>query len=157
MELLDFTVLDPEPVLLPQLPKPDWHPVPQYEDVVPHQPPLLQQLPKELPKQVYPLVPPHVASGVTFFVGVDTGAEDARVDEERMVDDAAFEDEAGLEVVPLPVHVPKAELQPVPQWSVDEPHHPYLRGSGQCILKKRNGVDTVNNNCHRMTPDMCSL
>lgn len=27
--LLDLTELDPEPVLLPQLPKPDWHPVPQ--------------------------------------------------------------------------------------------------------------------------------
>jgi hypothetical protein len=69
------TVLE-APLLLPQFPKPAWHPVPQYADVEPHQPLALQQLPKELPTQVYPLVPPQVASVVTLFVDVGTGAED---------------------------------------------------------------------------------
>jgi hypothetical protein len=49
-------------LLLPQFPKPGWQPVPQYAVVDPHQPALLQQLPKVLPKHVYLLVPPQVAS-----------------------------------------------------------------------------------------------
>ena len=38
-----------------------------------------QQLPNSLFKQVYWLVPPHVASVVTFFVSVEAGAEEERV------------------------------------------------------------------------------
>ena len=59
--VLVATVLDAA-LLLPQFPKPDWHPVPQYAVVEPHHPALLQQLPNSLPRQVYLLVPPHVAS-----------------------------------------------------------------------------------------------
>ena len=65
-----FTELDP-PVLLPQFPNPDWHPVPQYSVVEPHHPFALQQLPKELPRHVYPELPPHVASGETFFAAAE--------------------------------------------------------------------------------------
>lgn len=101
-------------------------------------------------------MPPHVASVDTFFVGVETGAEDARVEEERTVDEAAFEDEAGLEVVPLLVHVPNAELQPVPQWSVDEPHQPYLKRSIN-VWRRRTGKRTVNNNFRKMSPGTCIL
>lgn len=72
---------------------------------------------------MYPLVPPQVASGVTFLVGVDAGGEDDRVEDVRMVEDVRTveetrtddEEETRLEEVTLPVHVPKAELQPVPQ------------------------------------------
>lgn len=63
-------VLDDEGVLLPQFPKPDWHPVPQYGVVEPHHPAEEQQFPNELPKHVYPVVPPQLASGETFLVGV---------------------------------------------------------------------------------------
>jgi hypothetical protein len=70
--------------------------------VDPHQPFAEQQLPKLLPRQVYPVVPPQLASGETFFVGVEAGGEAARVD-------------VGFGVGPLPVHEPNFELQPVPQ------------------------------------------
>jgi hypothetical protein len=70
-------------------------------------------LPNELPKQVAPpLLEPQVASVDTFFVGVEDGAADVRVDEDAgLVDDFKV-------VGVLPVQVPKAELQPVPQWAV---------------------------------------
>jgi len=45
-------VEDPDPVLLPQFPKPAWHPVPQYADVEPHHPLALQQLPSAKPRHV---------------------------------------------------------------------------------------------------------
>lgn len=63
----------------PHVPKADWQPVPQYAEVEPHQPAELQQLPNVLPRQVYPFVPPHVASVVTFLVPVETGAEEVAV------------------------------------------------------------------------------
>lgn len=31
-----------------------------------------------------------------------------------------------FDVVEPPAHVPNAELQPVPQWAVEDPHHPYF-------------------------------
>ena len=49
---------------------------------------------------------------------VDTGTEVERMVVDNRID---VDDEAGLEVAPLPVHVPKAELQPVPQCAVVEP------------------------------------
>jgi len=52
-------------------------------------------------------VPPHVASGETFLVGVDAGGG-ACVDEVLTVTGVAFD-------VVLPVHVPNAELQLAPQ------------------------------------------
>ena len=64
-------------------------------------------------------MPPHVASGDTFFVGVETGGGATVVDEGRTVTEVAFD------VVVLPVHVPNAELQLAPQWSLELPHHPY--------------------------------
>jgi transposase InsO family protein len=76
---------------------------------VPHQPFAEQQLPKLLPRHVYPPAPPQLASGDTFFVGIEAGGEAARVDDVR----TAVED--GFEVAPLLAHVPNAELQPVPQ------------------------------------------
>jgi hypothetical protein len=60
--------------LAPQLPKPDWQPVPQYAEVEPQYPAGLQQFPNEDPKQVYPLAPPQVASGVTVLAPVAVGA-----------------------------------------------------------------------------------
>jgi hypothetical protein len=64
-------------------------------------------------------VPPHVASGDTFRVGVEEGGGATRVDEGRTVTEDV------LDVVPLPVQVPNAELQLAPQWSLELPHHPY--------------------------------
>lgn len=68
-------------------------------------------------------MPPHEASVVTFFVGVEAEAEEERVEEDGTAEDTRIDvaDEAGLEVAPLPVHVPNAELQPVPQCAVVEP------------------------------------
>jgi hypothetical protein len=51
----------------------------------------------------------------TFLVGVEDGAEEERVDDKRA------DEVVGL----LLVQLPKAELQPVPQCAVVEPHHPY--------------------------------
>jgi hypothetical protein len=59
---------------VPHVPKPDWQPVPQYAEVEPHQPAEEQQLPKVLPWQVKPLVPPQVASVETFLVGAEVAA-----------------------------------------------------------------------------------
>lgn len=64
-------------------------------------------------------MPPQLASGDTFLVGVDAGGVATRVDEGRTVTEVAFD------VVVLPVHVPNAELQLAPQWSLELPHHPY--------------------------------
>jgi hypothetical protein len=58
-------------------------------------------LPKALPAQV---VAPQEPSVETFLAGAGTGAGD---------------------VEPPPEQVPNAELQPVPQWSVELPHQPY--------------------------------
>lgn len=65
------------------------------------------------------------------MVAVATTDEDVFVEVFTVDEDAFVEvftvDEAALELVtPLPEHVPKEELQPVEQWSVVEPHHPYL-------------------------------
>ena len=76
----------------PHVPKPAWHPVPQYPLVDPHQPLLEQQVPKVEPVQVKPVVPPQVAS----LDGVKVGG------------------------VVLP-QVPKAGLQPAPQYAAVEP------------------------------------
>ena len=100
---LDGLTLLEAPLLLPQLPAPGWHPLPQYTEVLPHHPLLLQQFPKDDPKQVSPVVPPHVASVETFFVGVEAAAEDARVDvRTTRVELARFEEDTAL----LPLHVP---------------------------------------------------
>lgn len=45
----------------------------------------LQQLPDPEPKQVYPLVPPHEASGETCLVGLEAGAEELLVLDESLV------------------------------------------------------------------------
>ena len=64
-----------------------------------HQPLVEQQLPKVEPVQVWPVVPPHEPS-----------VEALRVDEAAAPEDVpvAVPDEE-------PVHVPKADWQPVPQ------------------------------------------
>jgi hypothetical protein len=43
-----------------------WHPVPQYSEAEPHQPHFEQQLPSSEFKQVYPLDPPQLPSGLSF-------------------------------------------------------------------------------------------
>jgi hypothetical protein len=79
--------------------------------VEPHHPLELQQLPKVDPWQVYPTVPPHVASVETLFVGAEEGVEEdcvklmTKVELARVeVVDRMTEDE-GL----LPVQDPKAD------------------------------------------------
>lgn len=69
----------------------------------------------------------------TLLVGVEAGAEDERVEDRTVVtrrvdveDEIILaEDEVDLDEVPLLVHVPYAELQPLPQCPADEPHQPY--------------------------------
>lgn len=59
-------VVVPFPLPLPgtsQLPKPAWHPAPQWSAVLPHQPWAEQHVPNLEPVQVMPL--PHVPSGLT--------------------------------------------------------------------------------------------
>jgi hypothetical protein len=92
-------------LLLPsQLPKPAWHPVPQYADVLPHHPLPEQQSPKLDPKHVKPpFVLPQVASVDTFFVGVEAAAVDERVEvRTTKVELVRFVEVTGL----LPLHVP---------------------------------------------------
>lgn len=119
-----FTVKAP-PIYV-QVPKFFWHPVPQYAAVVPHQPAELQQLPKVEPWQVKPLVPPQVASVVTFLVAVGAAEVDVRVElEAGRVELEAGRVEletgrvelpaGGAELWPVPVQVPKAAWHPVPQ------------------------------------------
>jgi hypothetical protein len=116
-ELFDFLVV---PAVVPQVPKALLQPVPQWSVVLPHQPYAEQQLPKVLPEHVKPWAPEHVPS-VDFLVlpaGVGVGVALAEV---GLAEVAAFTDETGA----LPEQVPKAVLQPVPQWSVVEPQYPY--------------------------------
>jgi hypothetical protein len=89
-----------------------------YTVVEPHHPLELQQVPKVDPWQVYPTVPPHVASVETFFVGVEAGAEEDRVELITRVELDRMTEDEGL----LLVQVPKVDWHPVPQWSVVEPH-----------------------------------
>jgi hypothetical protein len=92
-----------EDVPVPEhVPNADWHPVPQYADVDPHQLFFEQQLPKLEPWQVKPLVPPHVASVETFFAG--EGAAEAEGSVELTTEDEL-----------VPVQVPKPGWHPVPQ------------------------------------------
>ena len=68
------------------------------------------------------MVPAQLPSVDTFLVGAEGGAEEERVvDEGRIVDDGWADEVVGL----LFVQLPKAVLQPVPQWAVVEPHQPY--------------------------------
>ncbi len=63
-----------------------------------------------------PLSDPQVAFWDTFFVDVEYGAVDVRVDE------AAFVVDIG--VLP-PAQVPYSESQPVSQCASEDPHQPY--------------------------------
>jgi hypothetical protein len=101
-----LTVLWP-PLLPGQLPKPVWHPVPQYADVLPHQPLVEQQSPKPEPAQVAPPFElPQEASVDTFFVGVATGGADILVEVRTIkVELAALDEGTGFP----PLHVPKAD------------------------------------------------
>jgi hypothetical protein len=102
-----------------QVPKALLQPVPQWPVVLPHHPYCEQQLPKDELEQVKPWAPAQVPSVETFLVpaaeGVGVGA--------ALVEVALAEVAAGFteEAAPLPEQVPKAELQPVPQWSVVVP------------------------------------
>jgi hypothetical protein len=123
-----------------QVPNNLLQPVPQYAVVDPHHPLLLQQFPNVEPWHVNPPVPPHVASALTFFVALATGALDVlvlvakvlgfvvveRVDGltvERVdgltvdrVDGLTVDRVTGLEeLTTVPVQVPKAGLHSVPQ------------------------------------------
>jgi len=80
--------------------------------VLPHQPYWEQQFPKEEPEHVKPEVPAQDPSVDAFLVGA--AAALVVVVAACLVADA-----------PVPVQVPKAELQPVEQWSVVLPHQPY--------------------------------
>ena len=100
--------------------------------MVPHHPYCEQQVPKVLPVQVCPDVPPQVPSGLTVSFGVELEEVLLLVDEvldfevevEVIVDDVEDFDE--LDEVedfdeldePVPVHVPEAGLQPAPQYEV---------------------------------------
>jgi hypothetical protein len=73
---------------------------------------------------VNPPVPPHVASALTCFVALATGALDVRVLVAKVlgfvvvesVDGLTVDRVAGLEeLTTVPVQVPKAGLHPVPQ------------------------------------------
>lgn len=72
-------------------------PEPQWSEVDPHHPYCEQQFPNGELAQVAPPWEPHLPS-------VDTGLDG---------------------VLPPPLQVPNDELQPVPQWSVEDPHQPY--------------------------------
>lgn len=88
--------------------------------MLPHQPLLEQQFPKDDPKQVNPVVPPQVASVETFFVGVEAAADDERVEVRTInVELAGFEEDTGL----LPLQVPNSDWQPVEQCAVLDPHY----------------------------------
>ena len=90
--------------------------MPQYAAVLPHHPLELQQFPNPDPWQVNALVPPHVASVDTFFVAVGAAEVDVLVDEATTTEDARVEDATTVEeLTTVPLHVPKAALQPVPQ------------------------------------------
>lgn len=96
--------------------------------MVPHHPYWEQQLPKVLPVQVCPDVPPQVPSGLTVRVGVE-------VDEVLLFVDELLDFETEVEVLVdeldevedfdelldrdelVPVHVPEAGLQPAPQYA----------------------------------------
>lgn len=86
--------------------------MPQWPVVDPHQPYCEQQLPKVEPWQVKPPVPAQVPSVETFLAAAEVAA--ALVEVALVVGVAALEAEA-------PLQVPKAVLQPVPQWSTLEP------------------------------------
>ena len=84
-------------------------------------------MPKVLPVQVCPDVPPQVPSGLTVsFVGVEVEAVLLLVDElldfevevEVFVDDVEDFDELDELDEPVPVQVPEAGLQPAPQYEV---------------------------------------
>lgn len=100
--------------------------------VEPHHPAELQQFPKVEPWQVNPLVPPQVASVVTFLVAVAAADEEVLVEvpttgvderteettlEERMVEAMTDEERTVLTTAEelTPVHVPNPDWQPVPQ------------------------------------------
>lgn len=85
-----------------QVPKPFWHPVPQWSVVFPHQPYWEQQLPKVDFWHVKPLAPAHVPSVETLRAGV--------VGVAALVVVAAFEGTA-----PLEPQLPKPDWHPVPQ------------------------------------------
>lgn len=77
-----------------------------------------------------PDVPAQVPSVETFFVAVAAAAEDVLTVEAARELDAGAEEALVVEeprelAAPLPEHEPKAELHPVEQWSVVEPHQPY--------------------------------
>jgi hypothetical protein len=101
----------------PHVPKAALQPVPQWPVVLPHHPYAEQQLPKVELAHVKPLAPAQVPSVEVFLVlaGVAEGVA------ALVVVAAGFADETAA----LPGQVPKAVLQPVPQWSVVEPQYPY--------------------------------
>lgn len=70
---------------VPQLPNADWHPVPQYALVLPHQPHSEQQLPWIEPWQ--PKVPPQLPSELKDKPLVEVLAGDAGDTAELMVTD----------------------------------------------------------------------
>jgi hypothetical protein len=51
------------------VPKPDWHPAPQWSVEFPHQPLAEQQLPNDAPVQILPLAAPHWPSVVMVLGG----------------------------------------------------------------------------------------
>jgi len=73
------TTTDEDPAPVPQVPKSGWQPVPQWTEVLSHQPAEEQQFPKVDPWQVAPpLVAPHVPS-VETRVAVEEGAAEVVV------------------------------------------------------------------------------
>lgn len=122
-EVTGLTEEDEGVVPVPQVPKPVWHPVPQYSDVEPHQPAGEQQLPNVEPRQVDPPLVPQVASVLTFLVAVDDGAVEVRVEVDE-VTGREVEELAGWDEEDELPQVPKPVWQPVPQYSVVLPHQP---------------------------------
>lgn len=98
---------------------------------MPQKPYCEQHVPKIELVQVYSLRPPQVPSVEGFLAGVGVGVADFLVlvamVVEGLAEEAGFTEETagGAEdTAAAPAHVPKAVLQPVPQYASVEPHHP---------------------------------
>jgi len=86
---------------------------------------LEQHAPNLDPEHVKPLAPPQLPS-VDAFLAVAAAEVAAGLAEVAAAGLAEVAAAAWADVAaPVPGQVPKAELQPVEQWSASDPHQPY--------------------------------